>query len=85
MNGLTPVPSDDELERWLQDQIDESDKMLYVVLEDLKSSIEDKRQNGEPINFSYGKLLNFLASEYFTEPDRIRLLATALWELAKDE
>ena len=82
MRGLTPVPSDDELNQWLQDQIDESDKMLFVVLEDLQLSIEDKKQKGEPVNFSYGKLLNYLASEQFTEPDRIRLLAAALWELA---
>ena len=83
--GLTPVPSDDQLSEWLQQQIDENDEILYVVLGDLQLSIEDKKEKGEPVNFSYGKLLNYLASEHFTEPDRIRLLAAALWELATSD
>ena len=83
--GLSPVPDDAQIDHWLQERINENDLALFDILQDLKLSIKEKEEAGQPINFAYGKLLNYLASEqYFSNPQRIRLLAAALWELANE-
>lgn len=81
--GLRPVPDDDTLNEWLQEQIDENDKALFTVLEDLTVSIENNKEAGRPSNFPYGRLLNYLRSDV-SEPNLVRLLAAALWELARE-
>lgn len=79
---MKPVPDDEQLAAWLQEQVDENDKKLLEVLMDLEETRIKRREEGPAEVFAYGKLLNFLRSEEFTEPDLIRLCAAALWELS---
>jgi hypothetical protein len=83
--GLTPVPDNANVEAFLQSVAEDHDQELFHVLVDMKATIEQTHEAGEPAIFAYGKLLNFLASDKLTDPDRLKLLAAALWELSHHE
>lgn len=83
--GLVPVPDDANLEQFMQTQIDEHDELLYALLSQFQLTIEETIQSGQPFNFAYGKLINFINSDEIPEIDRIKLLSAAVWELAKRE
>lgn len=77
--GLTPIPTDANVEYFLQELSGDNHEKLINVLEDLRRTLAQTQEAGEPTIFAYGKLLNFLAAN--KKPDMVRLLAAALWEL----
>lgn len=82
--GLTPIPTDANIEYFLNDLYANHRKKLNEVLLDMAGTIERTEAVGEPAIFSYAKLLNYLSSEQVKKPELIRLLAAALWELEGD-
>lgn len=81
--GLTPVPSDADLVTFLQTTIESDQGALRAYLGELQATITDNTANGNPVEFTYGSLMNFLVS--LSEPVRIHLLAAAMWELRETD
>lgn len=79
--GLTPIPTDANVDQFLEDLWREHSQELERLLGDMKRTIEQTEDDGEPAMFAYGKLLNYLASDEAKRPKLIRLLAAAIWEL----
>lgn len=77
--GLTPIPTDANVEYFLQQLSGDNHEKLINLLEDLRRTMAQTSEAGEPTIFAYGKLLNYLAAA--KKPDMIRWLAAALWEL----
>jgi translation initiation factor 2B subunit (eIF-2B alpha/beta/delta family) len=81
--GLTPVPDDEELLRFLKKTISHDTDHLEEVMADLMGSVEETLSKEQPEEFVYAKLMNFLAS--LERPVRIHLCAAALWKLHGQE
>lgn len=80
--GLNPVPDDADVTKFLEQVYSENLKEMEAFLNELKKTIEETKNSGQPDVFAYGKMLNYLATEEsVTQPWLINVLATALWEL----
>lgn len=79
--GVTPVPNDADIESFLSELCGENNDDLQTILADMKNTIIQTENAGQPCIYAYGKLLNFLASDALSEPKMVRLLAAAIWEL----
>lgn len=80
--GITPIPTDANVEHFLEGLRSDNQDSLDAVLSDMRKTIAQTEHVGEPVVFAYGKLLNYLASTEVRKPDLIRLLAAAIWELS---
>jgi len=78
--GLTPIPTDANVEEFLEELWLEHYEELATILSELQQTIAQTEDAGEPAIFAYGKLLNYLASSEVMKPTLIRLLAASLWE-----
>jgi hypothetical protein len=86
VGNLTPIPTDANIAEYLTRVQESDDKELYEILVDMRNTIEETEEAGQPAIFAYGKLQEFLASpRYMTEPLRIKLLAAAIWELTHND
>lgn len=81
--GLTPVPDDAEIVGFLQKTISHDRDHLEEILLDLSGTVFETQEKGQPKDFAYGKLMNYLAS--LPRPVRIHLCAAALWKLHGQE
>jgi hypothetical protein len=79
--GLIPIPTDANIEFFLEDLRQDHKKLLDALLDDLAKTVEETAEGGQPPIFAYGKLMNYLSSHEVKKPELIRLLAVALWEL----
>lgn len=78
--GLTPVPKDGDLVPFIKSLIEDHRELLFQTREELEATIEQTEFAQEPPEFTYAKLLNYLA-QGISQPDLINLCAAALWEL----
>lgn len=85
--GLVPVPSDGELVPFLQKMIDDDTASLDLHTAEVEDTIDDTVENqGQPIEFAYAKMLNFLANdEMMSRLELVHLCAAALWKLHEDD
>lgn len=84
-SGLTPVPSDVEIDEWLRKRILDHKRLCDETLVDLKNTLIQTRGAGEPDVFTYGRLLNYLADPEELQAELIELCASALWSLGQKE
>jgi hypothetical protein len=80
--GLTPVPDDADVTKFLENVRSENSQEMEAFLAELKKTLQETENSGQPEVFAYGKMLNYLATEEsVTQPWLINILAAALWEL----
>lgn len=79
--GFTPIPTDANIQFWLDDLVADHKTLLDALLNDLARTVEETAEKGQPPIFAYAKMMNYLASEQVKKPEVVRLLAAALWEL----
>ena len=83
--GLRPVPPDAAIEEFLNETISKDTEVLEGQIEQLWDTVEESLNNYQPENFSYGKMLNFLAGNEMSKPDLVHLCAAAMWKLYEIE
>lgn len=79
--GPKRVPDDAEIHKFLNDLILESKKILFERMGELSDTINETSESGQPPEFAYAKLLNYLQAQL--SPNTIYLCAAAMWELQK--
>lgn len=80
--GLNPVPNDENIEQFLQKIIQQNRTEMENFLKELVKTIDETEQSGQPNEFAYGKMLNYLATEEsVTQAWLINSFAAAIWEL----
>lgn len=80
--GPNPVPDDVSVETFLESVRKENFEEMGEFLGELKKTLAETENSGQPEVFAYGKMLNYLATEEsVTQPWLINILAAALWEL----
>lgn len=80
--GLTPVPDDVKIETFLKDIIYKNREEMENFLKELIKTVDETEDSGQPNEFAYGKMMNYLATEEsVTQPWLINMLAAAMWEL----
>ena len=81
--GLRAIPgniTDEGLDLFLETVIKEYSEKTKQKVEELKETIRETEDSGQPYSFAAGKMLNYLAT--LEKPELIELLAGALWHLA---
>jgi hypothetical protein len=76
--GLVPVPGDKPLGEFIQELINRDTEFLNEKLGELLSTIKETREEGQPTNFAYAKMQNYL-NKVATYPEIISLAAAGLW------
>lgn len=80
--GPNPVPDDVSVEQFLEGIRAENRTEMGEFLAELRKTLSETENSGQPEIFAYGKMLNYLATEEsVTQPWLINTLAAALWEL----
>lgn len=80
--GLTPIPDDVDIEKFLQKIRAENCEEMTRFLDELRATLEETENSGQPEVFAYGKMINYLArEESVTEPWLISVFAAAVWNL----
>ena len=80
--GPNPVPDDVSVEQFLDSIQKENHAEMGEFLAELRKTLSEAENSGQPEIFAYGKMLNYLATEEsVTQPWLINTLAAALWEL----
>lgn len=77
--GPRAVPDDANLKELLSDLIKENSMVLVGKGAELIGVIRDFENEGEPREFAYGKLLNYLQAQ--DKPELVYLCAAAMWNL----
>jgi hypothetical protein len=77
--GPRSIPDDANLKELLSDLIKENSLVLIQKGTELIGVIRDFEKEGEPREFAYGKLLNYLNAQDF--PEVVYLCAAAMWNL----
>lgn len=78
--GLEPVPDDEEILEFIRKMIMRDLNSTKRHLQELSETIETTVEIGEPADFAYAKMLNFL-SEQIDLRDLIHLAASAMWSI----
>ena len=77
--GPRPVPDDANLSALLEDLIKENSMILVQKGAELIDAMNEFTANGEPHEFAYGRLLNYLNAQ--DHPALVYLCAAAMWNL----
>lgn len=78
--GLRPIP-DGNIAEFLEQLIKDHCEQADDVVEELNETIKETEDSGQPSEFAFGKLLNYLATK--SQPELIEICAGALWNLAE--
>lgn len=78
--GLVPVPGDEPLSEFIEKMIKGDTELLGKKLGELDLTVKETKEQDQPDNFAYAKLMNYLAT-VISHPDLIHLCAAALWEI----
>jgi hypothetical protein len=81
--GPRALPDDADVKIFLAELIKERREILENVLQELSDTVDETLKGEQPVEFAYGKLLNYLAAQ--KGPEIIYLCAAALWELWEAE
>lgn len=79
--GLDAVPDDENLIKWLRVKFGLANVELLEYQQEFNEVVELTKENDEPIEFAYARLLNNLATK--TEPELIRMLSAFIWRFSK--
>jgi hypothetical protein len=77
--GPRPVPDDESLSEFLDGMFLKNEKVLQEKMGELRDTITETLQKGEPRPFAYAKLLNYLNAQDY--PQLVYLCAAAMWQL----
>lgn len=77
--GPIPVPNDTNLADFLTKLRHEATLELEVLLSEFSEVIDYGKEEGEPEEFAYARLLNQLAT--IETPKLIRILSAAIWRI----
>lgn len=79
--GVDPVPDDEDLVKWLNERFKSSDEEYKTIFTEFQEVVSLTRENGEPIEFAYARLLNRLAT--LDAPVILRALSAVIWRFSK--
>lgn len=79
--GIRAIPDDADIAKFLESLIQEYNKKTIEKVKELNETIKETENSGQPAEFAFGKMLNYLAT--LEKPELIELLAGALWNAAE--
>ncbi|HPE52983.1 MAG TPA: hypothetical protein PK852_02590 [Mesotoga prima] len=79
--GLRPIPSDGKIAEFLDSLIIDHTEQADEIVNELKETLEETEEEGQPYQFAFGKLLNYLATK--NQAELIELCAGAFWNLTE--
>lgn len=77
--GPRSIPDDANLKELLSELIKENSITLISKGAELIDAVSEFKERGEPEEFAYGKLLNYLQAQ--DKPELVYLCAAAMWNL----
>lgn len=80
---LSPRPHSEAMQTYLDSKIESHHEFLNEILSMMKDTKQQTKEDEEPDNFSYGKLLRYL-KEGTTESEIVNLCAAAVWLLSEE-
>lgn len=83
-SGLSPVPNipdDESMVNYLNKLFAEANEEYWVIYHEFQEVVEMTKENGEPIEFAYARLLNHLAD--MDAPVILRALSSVIWRFSK--
>lgn len=76
--NVIPIPTDLTIEQYSLNQMESHKELFQTFLDDLKLTVEETKESGQPDVFAYVKMVRYF-TDYLQPHELVQIAATALW------